>query len=58
MSKKAFVFYSAVTPAGARRTLYREDLIGVPGNILTEKTATTSKEDQLTYLTTVLTDCT
>lgn len=58
MSKKAFVFYTAVTPAGGRRTLYREDLIGVPGAIVSEKGYTTTSEDQLTYLTDILTSCT
>lgn len=57
MTKKAFIFYAAVTPAGARISLYRENLDANPGPVKSYKEFDKEKGDLLEYLNTIITEC-
>jgi hypothetical protein len=58
MLKKAFACFIAVTPAGARRTLYRDELGIVPSKVQTEKDYTGDSSDVVTYIMGLIEECT
>lgn len=58
MSKKAFIFYAAVTPAGARMSLYRETLGTTPSKVLSNPDYDTDEVELTDYVVTVSSECT
>lgn len=47
MPKKAFLFFTAVTPAGARQTLYRTDLKVPIGRVVSEPATVLYEEEEV-----------
>lgn len=58
MAEKAFIFYAAVTPAGARLTLYRETLDAEPSPVLIKSDYDTTVSAFKEYFSGVISSCT